>query len=112
MENPETTQENQTTNEIVEQQNQQSQQQTRETHRETRRRALARFKKLGPLELSLLERVEEGLHKDRAPQPEPPAPATQEIQLSNKTGKKVKKYTGEKQVLGNSIQFQQNLTPP
>lgn len=96
MERPETTQENRTTNEIVAEQNQQP---TRVSHNESRRRALARFKKMGPLELSLLERVEEGLHRDRAPAPEEPAPAPKEIELSTKTGKKIKKYTGEKQVL-------------
>jgi len=57
------------------------------------------MKRIGPLELTLLERVEHGLnHIGTTPANQSPRHKNPTL-VDKKTNKKVKKYTGEKQVV-------------
>lgn len=61
--------------------------------------ALSKMKRIGPLELTLLERVEEGLHdSNKTPANRSPRNKNPSL-IDKKTNKKIKKYTGEKQVI-------------
>ena len=61
--------------------------------------ALSKMKRIGPLELTLLERVEQGLnHIGTTPANQSPRHKNPTL-VDKKTNKKVKKYAGEKQVV-------------
>lgn len=72
---------------------------TRRANNQGQGAALSKIKRIGPLELTLLERVEHGLnHIGTTPANQSPRHKNPTL-VDKKTNKKVKKYTGEKQVI-------------